>query len=222
MRAFVTISSAGELACAAGCWAGERAGENAASAAMNNRRMKGGEGVFYIVVGRSPSRKPRLSDETAAARSFRLARLTSQWNVMSNQQIALGVASFAAAIFAASAAQGQTTAAARQPGDTLSAPISNVVYDVTFDRRTAPSRAIGVRMTFTADGSGPVLLSLPAWTPGAYEISNFARWVVGFNATSGATPVSWDKVDYDTWRIRPGAARDISVSFTFTADTLDN
>ena len=34
-------------------------------------------------------------------------------------------------------------------------------------------------MTFTTTGAAPVLLSLPAWTPGAYEISNFARWVDG-------------------------------------------
>src|SRR5207249_264770 len=76
--------------------------------------------------------------------------------------------------------------------DTVSAPIDHVVYDVTFDRRTAASRTVGIRMSFTTDGSSPVLLSLPAWTPGAYELGNFARWVIGFSASSGDKPVAWD------------------------------
>src|SRR4029079_13628405 len=70
----------------------------------------------------------------------------------------------------------------RSSNDSVSAPISNVAYEVTFDKRAAASGAFGVRMTFTTDGSGPVILSLPAWTPGAYEISNFAQKVVGFTA----------------------------------------
>src|SRR3954463_10696752 len=96
----------------------------------------------------------------------------------------------------------------------VSAAIDNVVYDVTFDRTVAPSRAIDVRMSFTTDGASPVILSLPAWTPGAYELSNFSRWVIGFKAASGETPLSWDKIDYDTWRVRPGGARTVAISFS--------
>jgi predicted metalloprotease with PDZ domain len=117
------------------------------------------------------------------------------------------------------AAQGPGSPA---PRDSVSAPITNVRYDLTYDRRTAPLRVVGVEMTFTAEGSGPVLLSLPAWTPGAYEISNFSRWVAGFNARSGDKPLTWDKLDYDTWRIRTNGARDVSVRFSYSADTLDN
>jgi len=122
---------------------------------------------------------------------------------------------------------GSLDATAQGPGskpapDSVSAPIANVTYDLTFDRRTAPSRAVGVEMRFTAEGTGPVLLSLPAWTPGAYEISNFSRWVVGFSARSGDKPLTWDKLDYDTWRIRTNGARDVSIHFNYSADSLDN
>jgi predicted metalloprotease with PDZ domain len=140
---------------------------------------------------------------------------------MSTRHRHLGGALLAAATLAILPAHAQTSTA-RTAADSQSAPISNVVYDVTFDRRNAPTRTIAVRMTFSTDGSAPVLLSLPAWTPGAYEITNFARWVVGFSAASGTTAVPWDKLDFDTWRIRPGNARQISISFTFSADTLDN
>ncbi len=111
-------------------------------------------------------------------------------------------------------------APAQQPP--VSAPVSDVRYDVSFTRETGDERYAKVTMTFTAAGD-QVLLSLPAWTPGAYEISNFARWVTDFSATAGGRPLTWDKLDFDTWRIRrdatPGA---VMVSFNYRADTLDN
>ena len=110
---------------------------------------------------------------------------------------------------------------AAQPA-TQSAPISGVRYEVTFDSRTAPTRTLHVGMTFDVTGAGSVLLSLPAWTPGAYEISNFARWVSSFDATSGGKPLEWDKLDYDTWRVRTNGAKTVTVSFDYLADSLDN
>jgi predicted metalloprotease with PDZ domain len=67
-----------------------------------------------------------------------------------------------------------------------------------------------------------VLLSLPAWTPGAYEISNFSRWVSAFAPTAGGQPLGWDKLDYDTWRVQPGGAKSVTVTFDYLADSLDN
>ncbi len=135
-------------------------------------------------------------------RSFRSGLLTS-----------LSVAAMASAIHA------QQKAA---PQPLRSAPISNIRYDLTFDSTTASRRTIAVAMSFDVAGTGPVLLSLPAWTPGAYEISNFARWVVGFSAAAGTAPVTWDKLDFDTWRVQPGRAKSITVRFDYTADSLDN
>ena len=103
-----------------------------------------------------------------------------------------------------------------------SAPLSNIRYGVTFDSATARTRTLHVTMAFDVTGSGPVLLSLPVWTPGAYEVSDFAKNVVAFTPTAGSTALRWDKLDYDTWRIQPGAARTMSVAFDFIADTLDN
>ncbi|MGH7508840.1 MAG: PDZ domain-containing protein [Gemmatimonadales bacterium] len=108
------------------------------------------------------------------------------------------------------------------PAPARSAAISDIRYQVTFDSTTAQQRTIEVVMSFQVAGTGPVLLSLPAWTPGAYEINNFARWVLGFTAAAGDEPLDWDKLDYDTWRIQPGTARSVSVRFDYLADTLDN
>ena len=58
---------------------------------------------------------------------------------------------------------------------TTSAPITDIRYEVTFTRANAERRVVSSVMTFTVGGNAAVILSLPAWTPGAYEISNFAR-----------------------------------------------
>ncbi len=110
----------------------------------------------------------------------------------------------------------------RAGGDTVSAPIHDVRYEVTFMRTNAQQRAIDVAMSFATTGTAPVVLSLPAWTPGAYEISNFARWVTMFEPTGDGKPLSWEKLDYDTWRIRPAGAKSMRVTFRYVADTLDN
>jgi len=103
-----------------------------------------------------------------------------------------------------------------------SAAISDVRYEITFDSATAGARQIRVQMTFRTGGAEPVVLSLPAWTPGAYELSYFARNVLNFTARAGDRSLSWDKLDYDTWRIRPDGAQSISVGFDYLANSLDN
>src|SRR5512138_434534 len=78
-------------------------------------------------------------------------------------------------------------AVAQKPAATVSAPLANIRYDVTFDSITAQAKTLQVAMSFDVTGPGPVLLSFPAWTPGAYELSFFARWVSNF------VPVAGDK-----------------------------
>jgi len=103
-----------------------------------------------------------------------------------------------------------------------SAPITDISYDVTFTRANAARRQVSSAMTFTVGGTEPVLLSLPEWTPGSYEIDNFARNVANFAAEEAGTALSWDKVDPDTWRVRPRGVGQITVKFDYLADSLDN
>jgi predicted metalloprotease with PDZ domain len=119
----------------------------------------------------------------------------------------------------AARAQQRTTPA---PGPAQSAPITNLRYELAFDSTTARQRMIKVAMSFDIGGEGAVLLSLPAWTPGAYEISNFSRWVLNFSAGTAGKSVRWDKLDYDTWRVQPGGSRSLTVRFDYRADSLDN
>src|SRR3954470_15690970 len=109
-----------------------------------------------------------------------------------------------------------------QSAPPISAPITSIAYAVTADKPALERRRLAVTMSFDVADNAPVLLSLPAWTPGAYEISNFARWVVNFSPASAGQPIRWDKLDYDTWRLQPAGSRSLSVSFDYIADTLDN
>ena len=100
--------------------------------------------------------------------------------------------------------------------------VSNVAYEIRFDTELASARTVQVAMGFDVDGAGVVLLSLPAWTPGAYELGNFARSVSAFAVESEAGALTWDKLDHDTWRVRATRAGRVDVRFEFRADTLDN
>ena len=118
-------------------------------------------------------------------------------------------------------AVGQRTAAPATAA-AVSAPITDVRYSVTFNRTTAARRLLRVSMTFNVAANDAVLLSLPAWTPGSYEISDYVRKVSGFSVSGeGGTP-RWDKLDPDTWRVMPNGARTITLSFAYTADSMDN
>ncbi len=107
-------------------------------------------------------------------------------------------------------------------GIATSAPLSDIRYEVTFTRPNAARRVVSSAMTFTVGGDAPVILSLPAWTPGAYEISNFARNISNFSAEEAGNSLGWDKLDPDTWRVRPRGAGEVTVRFDYQADSLDN
>ncbi|HEX5004137.1 MAG TPA: hypothetical protein VFV65_02420 [Gemmatimonadales bacterium] len=103
-----------------------------------------------------------------------------------------------------------------------SAPVTDLRYDLTFNGVTAQARSLSVTTRFQVSGTAPVLLSLPSWTPGAYEVSNFARRISSFAATQGGAPIAWDKTDPDTWRLRPTGRGEVTITFDFQANQLDN
>ena len=141
---------------------------------------------------------------------------------MSTESLVRGVLASTLLALLFSGAEAQQKKPAPAAAATSSAPITNLRYDLTLDSANAAAHTIKVAMSFDVTGPGTVLLSLPAWTPGAYEISNFARWLVGFTAAAGSTPLKWDKLDYDTWRVQPGSAKSLTVSFDYVGDSLDN
>ena len=103
-----------------------------------------------------------------------------------------------------------------------SAPITDIRYEVTFNRSNGERRQVTCAMSFTVGGTDAVLLSIPEWTPGSYEIDNFARDVANFSAEQAGATLTWDKLDHDTWRVRPRGVGEVTVRFDYLADSLDN
>jgi predicted metalloprotease with PDZ domain len=64
-----------------------------------------------------------------------------------------------------------------------------------------------------------VLLSLPEWSPGSYDVDNYARWVHNVRAEADGRPAFWDKVDKDTWRLVAGGARHVALEFRTNPDS---
>lgn len=48
-----------------------------------------------------------------------------------------------------------------------------------------------------------VELRLPAWLPGSYMIRDFAKHIVGFEATAAGNPLAYTRTDKSTWQLAP-------------------
>src|ERR1041385_7623060 len=94
-----------------------------------------------------------------------------------------------------------------------------VRYEVSL---SAGSTQFHVSAEFPAAGKDTLLVSLPAWSPGNYEIQNYARYVFDFGAKNATgQPLRWDRFDKDTWRIATGKTDRVTVEFDYEADTID-
>ena len=123
---------------------------------------------------------------------------------------------------APAAARGQGEPQTRSARTAHSAPIAGVRYDVTLDSATNRARTLDVAMHFTVGGPGPVVLALPAWSPGHYVLLWFARRVSHFTPTMDGTPLSWHQLDFQTWELEgTKAGANVTVDFKYLADTID-
>src|SRR5882762_11190666 len=79
-----------------------------------------------------------------------------------------------------------------------------------------------VAAEFPTSGKDTLFVSLPAWSPGNYEIQNYARYVHGFGAKNASgQALRWDRADKDTWRVVTGKTDRVTVAFDYSADTID-
>jgi predicted metalloprotease with PDZ domain len=83
-------------------------------------------------------------------------------------------------------------------------------------------RASGQAGRSAAALPAPLDLVMPVWTPGSYLVREFERHVQDFAATDAeGKPLTWRKVNKDTWRIEPGAgAREVRASYRVYANEL--
>jgi len=95
-----------------------------------------------------------------------------------------------------------------------------VRYEVSVPSPAA--RLFHVSAEFPARGRDTLYASLPAWSPGNYEIQNYARYVRHFGAKNpSGQALFWDRLDKDTWRVAAGKGERVTVEFDYLADTID-
>lgn len=95
-----------------------------------------------------------------------------------------------------------------------------VRYEVSI--AAASEHLFHVKAEFPTSRLDTLLVSLPAWSPGNYEIQNYARHVRHFAAANAAgAALFWDRLDKDTWRIGTGGSDRVTVQFDFEADAID-
>jgi len=96
-------------------------------------------------------------------------------------------------------------------------PAQTVRYDVSVARGE-----FHVAAEFPTGGKDTLFVSLPAWSPGNYEIQNYARYVHGFRAKNASgQPLHWDRADKDTWRVATARSDRVTVEFDYSSDTID-
>jgi predicted metalloprotease with PDZ domain len=71
-------------------------------------------------------------------------------------------------------------------------------------------------------GDSVLMLSMPVWTPGYYEILDFPKHLCDFSAFSTAgRPLSWKKIRKNYWSISMPADGNVSVSYRVYANQRD-
>ena len=84
------------------------------------------------------------------------------------------------------------------------------------------ARLFHVEATFPTAGLDTLYVALPAWSPGNYEIQNYARLVRHFAARDArGADLFWDRADKTTWRVPTGGTPAVTVAFDELADSID-
>src|SRR6478672_12135863 len=102
----------------------------------------------------------------------------------------------------------------------VSAPISEISYEITADSAAVGRSQLGVTMSFRVSGTAPVVLALPAWSPGHYVLLWFARRVSNFTPQQNGAALEWRKLDFQTWEIKPRGTGQVRVSFQYLANAV--
>ena len=67
-----------------------------------------------------------------------------------------------------------------------------------------------------------LLLQLPSWRPGRYELGNFAKNIKKFDAfNEKGDLLIWTKLSKDLWKVKTNGANQIKVTYSYFASELN-
>src|SRR5207253_5238703 len=104
----------------------------------------------------------------------------------------------------------------------VAVPLSAQTVKYAISIPSPATNLVHVKTELPTGGKDTLYVSLPAWSPGAYEIQNYARYVRGFGARSATgAALFWDRYHKDTWRVATGKSDRVTIEFDYLADTVD-
>ena len=102
-------------------------------------------------------------------------------------------------------------------------PVPEIAFTVSMPKPHTHMLEVEVRITrdATEQGAQEQILVMPVWTPGSYLIREFERHVQDFAASDASgSPLSWEKINKDSWRIATKGSRDWRASYRVYANEL--
>jgi predicted metalloprotease with PDZ domain len=103
-------------------------------------------------------------------------------------------------------------------------PASRMTITVSMERPS--THYFHVQLRIGEPGSDTIDVKMPAWTPGYYQIMDYARNVLNFRAEDDAgRPIAWEKTAKNAWRLRTGKATAATVTYdvyAFTPSEVDS
>jgi predicted metalloprotease with PDZ domain len=102
-------------------------------------------------------------------------------------------------------------------------PSDGVEIGYTVTIRNPTSHLYDIEMSIKGIRDTSLSVSLPAWSPGAYRIENYARNIQDFRASNTRNqPLKWEQTDKQTWRILKQPVDDVQVRYqVFSAQLTD-
>jgi predicted metalloprotease with PDZ domain len=102
-------------------------------------------------------------------------------------------------------------------------PAGGVEISYTVNIKNPASHLYDVEMRVKGIRDASVSVSMPAWSPGAYRIENYARNVQNFQATNSNNRVlTWQQTDKQTWRINKQAGDDVAIRYQVYSTLLND
>mgnify|MGYP000586014018 CR=1 FL=1 len=81
---------------------------------------------------------------------------------------------------------------------------------------------IDIEMRIAEHSSSELILQLPAWRPGRYELGNFAKNIQCFIVSDAdGNPLKFEKITKDTWKVFTPNTSDVIVKYNYYANELN-
>jgi len=91
-----------------------------------------------------------------------------------------------------------------------------VHFNVSFTDAT--TRIVHVTMRCKPDGTGSMVFKMPQWTPGYYQIMNYANNIINFHADGDKDFLAWTKTNINSWVVQTKTTKNVILNYDVIAD----